>query len=168
MHERNLRKTEIRAAALAALCAAGALQSAKAADSTGMVTWSISGSTAMRNFTVGVPGTNSGGLTLLETPLTLNLSNGSYDAGTAGLQLSPLTFTGAPLGANSAVGVRAEWHEAGSVEGILELANDQIGYAGGLLGAPIVDPNTPRNPSGGNPLWVNRNRLTAVGSGGGY
>src|SRR6478736_4561668 len=97
MQQRNCRQAMIRAAAAAALCAAGISRSAKAADSTGMVTWSVSGSTAMRNFTVGIPGTLDGGLTTLETPLTLSLSNGSYGAGTAGLQLSPLAFSGANL-----------------------------------------------------------------------
>jgi hypothetical protein len=160
----------LQVAALAALGAAAVgIPTAKADDSTNMVTWSISGSTAMRNFTVGVPGTSAGGLSILETPLALSLSNGTYDAGTAGLQLAPLSFnSGNPLGTGMGAGVRVEWHEAGSVEGILELANDQIGYAGGAGGTPIVDPNTPRNPTGGNPLWLNRNRLTAVGGANGY
>jgi hypothetical protein len=122
----------------------------------------------MRNFTVGIPGTLDGGLTTLETPLTLNLSNGSYNAGTAGLQLSPLAFSGASLAGSTGAGVRAEYHESGSVEGILDLANDQIGYAGGISGTPILDPFTARNPVGGNPIWVNRNRFTSVGTLSGY
>ncbi|HEX3357458.1 MAG TPA: PEP-CTERM sorting domain-containing protein, partial [Tepidisphaeraceae bacterium] len=67
-------------------------------------------------------------------------------------------------GTLTAAGVRVEWHEAGSVEGILELANDQIGYFtpdNGVTGG-VVDPFTPRGPSGGNPLWINRNKLSAT------
>ena len=174
MHKRNCGQTKpglsraIQSAALAALCAAIAGQSAKAADSPGMVTWSISGSTALKNFTVGIPGTLDGGFSTLETPLTLNLSNGSYDAGTAGLQLAPEVFTGTNLIGSTGAGVRVEYHEAGSVEGVLDLANDQIGYAGGISGTPILDPFTARNPVGGNPIWVNRNRLTGVGTLNGY
>src|SRR3954451_23466425 len=90
----------------------------RANDNTGMVTWSISGSTAMRNFTVGVPGSSTGGLTLPEPGApVLSLSNGTYSGGNTGLQLAPSTFTGNALGANMGSGVRVEWHEAGSVEG---------------------------------------------------
>ena len=156
----------IRAAAFAAL--AMLTPTLRAADSAGMVTWSISGSTAMRNFTVGVPGSSAGGISLLETPLSMNLSNGTYDGGTNGLQLSPLVYTGSALPGSGGAGVRVEWHEAGSVEGIQELANDQIGYAGGIAGTPIVDPFTPRNPTSGNPVWINRNKLTAVGGANGF
>src|SRR3954453_2315317 len=97
----------------AAACVTGPL--ARADDSTNMVTWSISGSTAMRNFTVGVPGSSSGGLTILETGApVLSLSNGTYSGGANGLQLAPSTFTGNALGTNMGAGVRVEWHEAGS------------------------------------------------------
>src|SRR5262249_55455551 len=55
------------------------------------------------------------------------------------------------------------WHEQGSVEGILELANDQVGY---ISGSPIV--TTPRNPvpSPGNRVFVNRNAYVSVPTGG--
>ncbi len=140
---------------------------AHAADSTNMITWSISGSTAMRNFTSKV----SGGLTTLETGAgDLTLSNGVYSGDPNGIQLAPTTFTGTAIPGGSslpppatptvAAGVRVEWHEAGSVEGILEMANDQIGYSS----APIVDAFTPRNPTGGNPIWINRTSFSGVGT----
>lgn len=146
--------------AIAVATGLGLNAAAHAADSTGYITWSISGSTAMRNFTVGVPGSSAGGLSLLETPLNLTLSNGTYSGGGNGLQLAPSTWSSANLAGSTGPGVRVEWHEAGSVEGVLELANDQIGYVGGASGVPIVDPFTPRNASSGNPIWVNRNKLT--------
>ena len=157
------------AAAAVALLLVGLTPQAKAGNSTGMITWSISGSTAMRNFTVGVPGTSSGGLTLYETGSpTLTLSNGTYTPGSGGLQLAPSPYTGTALAGSSGDGVRVEYHESGSVEGIEELANDQIGFVGGASGGAHRRSVHSRNPTGGNPIWVNRNKLTSTTTANGY
>jgi hypothetical protein len=53
-----------------------------------------------------------------------------------------------------------EYHESGSVEGILELANDQI--------APVayVTNNVDRNPNSGNAVWSNYNEIGGISAGG--
>lgn len=113
------------------------------------VTISLSGSTATRNWTV------SEGPTLLTTGTSMWLNNGaggapvSYTNSGTSLQLAPYNFT-APDSAASQSAIRLEWHEQGSVEGILDLVNDQIGY----IGAPITA-GAIRNASVGNPIWVN-------------
>lgn len=156
----------IRASVLAAAVAAVPL-GARGEDSPNMVTWSISGSTAMRNFTI------SGGFSVLEAGSpTLTLSNGTYTAGTNGLQFAPSVFTGSAIvgsfsASASGAGVRIEWHEQGSVEGILEMVNDQVGYDGGLLGTPLIDPAS-RNPTNANPIRINRNNATLSSNLNGY
>jgi hypothetical protein len=165
-HTTNNWKRRMRVAALAAAALAVPLK-LRAGDSPNMVTWSISGSTAMRNFTI------SEGMTTLEADSpTLTLSNGTYLAGTNGIELAPSSFTGAAIagtfGASaSGAGVRIEWHEQGSVEGILEMVNDQVGYDGDINGTPLIDPVT-RNPSGGNPIRLNRNTFVTTGTVGGF
>jgi hypothetical protein len=171
------------AAAVTAVALLGLTGKVRADDSTNMITWSISGSTALRNFLVGKAGISAdGGLTWLEAnDPTLSLSNGNYSGGGVSLELAPHAYTGTTAIGNLATGsqgigagVRVEYHESGSVEGILELANDQIGYFtpdGGVTGS-IVDPFTPRDPKGSNPIWVNRTSIsTPVSTGpnpGGY
>src|SRR5262249_51207491 len=98
---------------------------------------------------------------------TLTLSNGTYTPGASGLQLAPSPYTGLPLPGSSGAGVRIEWHEQGSVEGILELVNDQVGYVGGIGGTPIVDPNT-RVPGTGNRIFINRGTFSGGGTIAGY
>lgn len=158
---RKNRKSLLCVAALAAAVGAVPLK-LSAADSAGLITWSISGSTAMRNFTI------STGFTVLEAgSATLTLSNGTYTPGAGGLQLAVTPYTGANLAGSSGAGIRVEWHEQGSVEGILEMANDQIGYDGGLLGTPLIA-GASRNPTSGNPIRVNRNNFTATGTQGSF
>ena len=137
------------------------------------VTISLSGSTAMRSFTT------SPGFTFLTPGTSITLSNGpggapiTYTAPTGGstqFQLASGNFAGADALAGSTQNhsaIRLEWHEQGSVEGILEMVNDQVGYAGGLSGTPLIDPSI-RNPvyNGGNafsnPVWINRNQFNAT------
>jgi hypothetical protein len=163
---KNNWKRLMQIAALAAAVGAVPLK-LRAGDSPNMVTWSISGSTAMRNFTI------SEGMTTLEADSpTLTLSNGTYVPGTNGIELAPSSFTGAAIagtfGASaSGAGVRIEWHEQGSVEGVLEMVNDQVGYDGDINGIPLIDPVT-RNPSGGNPIRLNRNSFVTTGTIGGF
>ncbi|MGA2498883.1 MAG: hypothetical protein ABSH20_14165, partial [Tepidisphaeraceae bacterium] len=145
-----------------------------AANPNAAVTISLSGSTAMRNFTT------SAGITLLTPGTSITLHNGTAGAGTTYIatndgftqyQLASRNFTAADTYSNPQAGtnppaldsqnnsaIRLEWHEQGSVEGILDMTNDQIGYYGAL---PLVDPAT-RNPvqqagtnTFSNPTWVN-------------
>jgi hypothetical protein len=132
------------------------------------VTISLSGSTAMRGFTT------SPSITLLTPGTSITLNNGTGGApvtytapGSTGtsFQLASSDFTVAETAQNYSA-LRLEWHEQGSVEGILDLANDQIGY----ISTPLVD-LVGRNPNIGNPIWVNRNAqpkgYTAPGNVGG-
>jgi hypothetical protein len=115
------------------------------------------------------------GFTYLEPGNTINLSSGyfspswqqynsdgSLNTSSPGMvtsfQLAPTTTTGF---SNTSTGqtvaaLRVEYHESGSVEGILELANDQIGTV------PYVQTNIDRNPNNGNAVWVNGNQFGGV------
>lgn len=145
---------------------------------------SLSGSTAMRNFTT------SAGLTLLQPGTSITLLNGpagmttTYTApggNTTVVQLANPNFTSIdqpqPLSFGSVSNATSQthsaiadtWHEQGSVEGILDLANDQIGYAGGFQ---VGDPNHiylgSRYPNAGNPIWINQNKFIASGTTNGF
>jgi hypothetical protein len=135
-----------------------------AGQSVDLVTISISGSTAMRNFTT------SGGITLLTPGTTVTLGGRSITASNAfntNVQLAPNVINGAtpldsfPTGSTAVTSgtfplIRFEWHEQGSVEGIRELVHSQIDNS--LL------PYTIYNPSAGNPTWINRGSTGAIGS----
>jgi hypothetical protein len=56
--------------------------------------------------------------------------------------------------------LRVEWHEQGSGDGLIDLLNDQVGYAGGFAGTPQSNVVS-RGPSTANPTWVNSNQFTA-------
>jgi hypothetical protein len=163
---RSLRAPVALAAAVAAV--SGLATAALAGNTGDAVTISLSGSTAMRNFTT------SAGFSLLNPGSSITLgpvgSERNY-AATAGASTSvqlaagdfstatALPAVGAPATAvNTAnyAALRIEWHEQGSVEGILELADGQIndGYISNLT----------YNPSEANPTWVNRNRFNGAGS----
>jgi len=90
-------------------------------------------------------------------------------------QLAPQTFPGANASATNGASdaVRFEYHESGSVEGILELTNDQLytNSDAGLVqpsGLPTsiayVQANVDRNPDSGNAVWVNYNQIGASGT----
>lgn len=146
---------------LAASVAAGALGAADVhAGTTGSaVTISLSGSTAIRNFTT------SEGFSFVNPNSVVNIGGVNYPDTTAawGPPTSLSSFQLAPFNASGAVttgsqqaanALRIEWHEQGSVEGILEMVNDQIAPIGSIS-------VTNRNPTSGNPIWVNRNRFDA-------
>ncbi len=162
-------KHPIAVLAMLAGAVAAATPAARAAQSGDQVTISLSGATFMRNFTT------SAGISLLTPGTEITLLSGSAGApvvykaaSTAGtsVQLSPINLGGTitanpsggfPAGAGAGpvttanyAGLRLEWHEQGSIEGVLELINDQVATVAsvGL---------TNRNPSGGNPSWVSRN-----------
>ena len=162
MKKRTTRRIHRYAATAAAIAAVVAAIRPVLAEQTGdAVTISLSGSTAMRNFTM------SEGFTYLTpgTSITLNSGPGGtpvvYNSplGTSvQVQLAQGDFNAAedptinPPADNSASfkALRIEWHEQGSVEGILEMVNDQIGTVNSIS-------LTNRNASLANPTRVNRN-----------
>lgn len=146
-------------AALASFASAGTTSDA--------VTISLSGSTAMRNFTTNPTFTalTPGRTVTLNTGYTFGASavdaiNGVFPA----VQLGATTNDTLPPPSNlvnaNYRAYRVEWHEQGSVEGILELANDQIGT---IQSVSLSN----RNPTPGNPTWINGTlggSLTAPGT----
>jgi hypothetical protein len=164
-HPRGSRGRVVTLAAAAA--ATMAMSRGVHAGTTGSeTTISISGSTAIRNFTTSpsfslvTPGQQvSINGTLYPSSSNYWPTNGSG----VSFQLAPSAFPGASgsttFGAADAL--RLEWHEQGSVEGILELANDQIAPLGSVTA-------TNRNPTSGNPVWVNGNKFVGTSTIGGF
>lgn len=143
------------AAAAAVTSLALAPSAARAAQTGNAVTISLSGSTAMRNFTTDP------GFSFLEpgTSITLNSGPGAapvtYTAPSgpgASFQLAA-GDTGA-LTANNVLALRIEWHEQGSVEGIVELADSQINDS--LFSNATYNPSAPGGPIA---TFVNRNKF---------
>lgn len=75
-----------------------------------------------------------------------NFANADQGVGATSIATAP-TF-------QSHSALRVEWHEQGSVQGLYDLVNDQIGYAGGISGTPISNVAS-RGPSVSNPTWIN-------------
>jgi hypothetical protein len=151
--------------AMAALAAAVKISPALAASAGPEVTISTSGSTALKNwfvkktttFTDLQPGTsiNIGGTTYP----TAGTSEWEQNGGPAySYQLAPKSYSAGALNegstTDSAQAIQFEYHESGSVEGILEMANDQI--------APVtyVTQNVDRDPTSANNVWINYNNFT--------
>ncbi|MGD0390269.1 MAG: hypothetical protein ABSC42_15090, partial [Tepidisphaeraceae bacterium] len=94
-------------------------------------------------------------------------------------QLAPKLGSGGTSNSSvsgAANAVTFQFHESGSVEGILEMANDQLytNSDSGLVqpaGLPTsiayVTKNVDRNPDSGNAVWVNYNQIGASGTPGG-
>ncbi len=125
------------------------VQIAHAGTTGPLVTISLSGSTAMRSFIT------SPGFSYLTPGTSITLDSGTFTAPTGpttAYQLAPSAY---PAGASEVNGLRVEWHEQGSVEGILEMANSQI--------APLAA-GVPSFNNGNNPVWVNRNKFTGPGT----
>ncbi len=128
-------------------------------------TISLSGSTALRNYT------KSTGFTDLTNGATIFLSSGTFTAnnadGTTSAELAPLKSDGTGDNSNGVQAdvpaLRVEWHEQGSVEGMLELVTDQL-YGGNVANLPTGQaPNSlvTRAPTVSNPVWINR--TTVIG-----
>jgi hypothetical protein len=163
---RKNRRNELRllsAIGSVALLAAPALAGTTIDPNTGLseVTISISGSTALKNFI-----TSQGFTDLLpDTSITPDLGGVPGDdttltAGGSAMELAP-SNTGGLDTSTSYNALRVEYHESGSVEGILEMANDQIGDVN------YVEDNIDRNPNGGNAVWVNGNQIGGLSPPGG-
>jgi hypothetical protein len=128
-------------------------------NGTTLSTISISGSTALKNFV------NGSGFTTLVPGTSITLSSGTFApnwASTGGptqtFDLAPATLATADYtdAAGFAPAIRLEYHESGSVEGILEMANDQIGPL------TYVASNIDRNPNTGNAVWINKTQFGGV------
>ena len=163
-------------AALAIAAAAVIAAPARAGTTGSLETVSISGSTALKNWLVSKTTT----FTDVQPGSTLTVNGVTYPPNTSywqqnggslqAYQLAPSSYNGGQstfidgsgTGLNSTTtaaitpAYRFEYHESGSVEGILEMANDQI--------APVtyVTQNVNRNPNGGNAVWVNYNQIGGV------
>ncbi len=142
-------------------------QPARAGATGSEVTISTGGSTALKNWLVK----NTNTFTDIQPGTSLSINGTSYptdgtsewevDGGSAyAYQLAPTVYNSSVIQgqiADQAPAVQFEFHESGSVEGILEMANDQI--------APVqyVTQNIDRNPSlgtsSGNAVWVNYNQF---------
>ncbi len=159
----------VTAAALAAAAAlTGAARPATAGTTAPEETVSTSGSTALKNwlvantqtFTEVQPGTTET-VNGVQYPLNAFASAGNPN-GILADQLAPKSYqsTSTSTGiVETDPALRFEYHESGSVEGILEMANDQI--------APVqyVTQNIDRNPYNGigNAVWVNYNQVGGKG-----
>src|SRR4051812_429875 len=166
MHEftrDNARPARPRGGMILAAAAVAALAAAHRSDAgeTGTeITISLSGSTAMSNFT------RSAAISLVTPGNQLSIGGVLYPSSPnywptngAGVsfQLAPGTYPGTSSSAQfgAADALRLEWHEQGSVEGILEMVNDQI--------APVASIGASnRNPTSANAVWVNTNKFTAA------
>ncbi|MGA2229411.1 MAG: hypothetical protein ABSH22_00660, partial [Tepidisphaeraceae bacterium] len=117
-------------------------------------TISLSGSTAMRAYTT------SPGISLLPENTDIFLSSGTFYGPTGpggAYQLAPVVTTAQSTGNPADVpALEVQWHEQGSVEGILEMVSDQIAPP---TSAPLSLVN--RSPSPANPVWINENKFGA-------
>jgi hypothetical protein len=166
-HHRSVRQrnTAVGALAAAAMAAVAAIP-ARAGSTTGQFTLSTSGSTALKNWFA-----KTDTFTDVEPGHQLNIAGVNYpsDAAIAAsywssnskFQVAPTNFVNPDLSTTEAQAVRVEYHESGSVEGVLEMVNDQVGII------PYVTTNIDRNPEGGNAVWVNRTQIGASGTTGG-
>ncbi len=142
------------------------------------VTISLTGQTALRNFT-----SSQGATTLAPgssatfyfgdqgTPVTYYAPNNP----SAYVQLAKKDFTtpdeglGATSVANAPVkqqhsALRLEWHEQGSVQGLIDLVNDQVGFTTGPTGTGPLSNASSRGPSTANPTWINSTSFTTGGT----
>ena len=138
-----------------------------------MLTISLSGSTAMRNFTTSAGITevnpnsflslstvnNSGATPVINGTQLLPSDPNYWTNGGISYQFAPSSGVGSASSTRgSAADLRLEWHEQGSVEGILDMVNDQIAAVPGNAGT--------RSPNTANPIWINGNKFTGPGSAG--
>ena len=103
-------------------------------------------------------------------PLTPANALNFWGTGTGGggqaLWLAPSTGTAVTTGkVQQTPALQFQWHEQGSVEGILELASDQL-YSGNINSSPQLSSFNPvsRDATSANPIWVNYNRFAFDGS----
>jgi hypothetical protein len=167
--------------AAAAVAGLGVVSSALAQSNVGsnQVVISIAGSTALKNWLVAKTTT----FTDVQPGGTLSIDGTTYPPGGTsywnngvGYQLAPSNNTSnssTVFGATNQI--QFVYHESGSVEGILEMANDQLytnsDYAPSTgiasTSIPYVTANIDRNPDSGNAVWLNYNQIGNSGTTGG-
>ena len=146
----------------------------------GQISISSAGSTALKNWFVAKTTT----FTDIQPGTSITIDGQTYptssDGGTAywaggGVSYQLVPKTNAVVqgtSTDSSAAVQFTYHESGSVEGILEMANDQLytnsDYAPstGIPSTSIayVTQNIDRNPEGGNAVWLNYNQLGNSGT----
>jgi PEP-CTERM motif len=153
----------VRAAGVAAAAILAAQSNLALAGSTGTeFTLSTAGSTALKNWFA-----KTQTFTFVEPGHQLNIAGTNYPSSLSywntntQFQVAPQTYVSPDGSTTEAQAVRVEYHESGSVEGILELINDQVGQV------PYVTNNIDRNPDSGNAVWVNYNQFGTSGTSGG-
>jgi hypothetical protein len=176
-------RVNILAAASAASLALVSSAYAQSNVGVGQVVISSSGSTALKNWFVAKTTT----FTDVQPGTTLSINGTTYPPASDGgvnywgsnggpgisYQLAPknntTSVTGSPTDQSAAI--QFVYHESGSVEGVLELANDQLytnsdyAPATGISSTsiPYITANVDRNPEGGNAVWLNYNQIGASG-----
>ncbi len=146
--------------------------------SAGQVVISSSGSTALKNWIVAKTTT----FTDVQPGGTLSINGTTYPTAADGgasywnngvsYQLAPKANTTIQGGVtDQSAAIQFVYHESGSVEGVLELANDQLytnsNYAPSTgiasTSIPYITANVDRNPDSGNAVWLNYNQIGASG-----
>jgi hypothetical protein len=185
-----MRKNQLEKRRVVLLAAASAASMAFAASAFGQsnvganqIVISTAGSTALKNwfvkktttFTDVTPGTT---ITIdgQTYPPASDGGLGYWGSGSS-YQLAPANNTTKNTGSatDDTAAIQFVYHESGSVEGILELANDQLytnsNYAPstGIASTSIayLTANVDRNPEGGNAVWLNYNQIGSSGTSGG-
>ena len=166
MHKSQASISTVFLAAAAMAAATLGASGVRADDTAGYATVSLSGSTAMRNFTTAAGSTwltpgqsflisgtalsnsTTGTATYSTTPFNVTAPNSN----SVTYQLAPKTYEAPVTDANHADALRVEWHEQGSVEGIQDLIASQIGTGVNWTA------------TAGNPIWVNQNKFPATGT----
>jgi hypothetical protein len=168
--------------ALAAASAASAVFIAQASaqnNPSNEVVISTAGSTALKNWFVAKTTT----FTDVQPGTTITIGGTTYPPSSDGgasywntgssYQLAPKTgVSKSGTSTDASPAIQFVYHESGSVEGILELANDQLytnsDYAPSTgiasTSIPYVTANIDRNPEGGNAVWLNYNQLGNSGT----
>jgi hypothetical protein len=149
----------------------------------GQVVISTAGSTALKNWFVAKTST----FTEIQPGSTLAIDGVTYPAAADGGSGywsqnggTGVSYQLAPKGnatinsstAQQTAAMQFLYHESGSVEGILELANDQLytnsdyNSSSGIASTsiPYITANVDRNPEGGNAVWLNYNQIGASGT----
>jgi hypothetical protein len=179
----NKNRIGIIAAASAASLALVASAFGQSNVGAGQVVISSAGSTALKNWIVAKTTT----FTDVQPGTAISINGTTYpttaDGGTnywisnggpgISYQLAPKNNTTSVTGSSTdqSAAIQFDYHESGSVEGVLELANDQLytnsNYAPSTgiasTSIPYITANVDRNPEGGNAVWVNYNQIGASG-----
>lgn len=128
-------------------------------------TVSISGSTALKNFLtsggptlLGIPSITLGDGNISQAEITYELPSGAYSSQLASSDFrTPDIVQVDPNSANLLInsGLRFEYHEAGSAEGVMELVDSQINEN-------AFPDNSGYNPNSTQAVWINGSKFGGV------